>query len=77
MSVYESGDFVKVEFKDGQSGDNEWMWVRVEYSDDAKRLVFGRLDSQPLLHHGGNLKVGSQLAVSYENVRQHKKASEF
>lgn len=77
MSAYESGDYVKVEFKDDRTGENEWMWVRVEYSDDAKRLVFGRLDSQPVLDHGESVKLGAQLAISYENVRQHKKASDF
>ena len=32
------------------------------------------VDSQPLLDHRGKLKLGSQLAVSYDNVLQHKKA---
>lgn len=77
MSVYEPGDYIKVDFKDDQSGESEWMWVRVESADDAKRIVFGSLDSQPVLDHSGKLKLGTQLAVSYDNVLQHKKASEL
>jgi len=77
MSIYEPGDYVKVDFKDDQTGESEWMWVRVESADDAKRIVFGSLDSQPVLDHGGKLKLGTQLAVSYGNVLQHKKASEL
>ena len=77
MPSYEAGDFVKVEFKDSQTGEREWMWVRVESVDDAKRIIFGWLDSQPILAHSGKLRVGSQLAVSYENVVQHKKADEL
>lgn len=56
MSIYQPGDHGKVEFADDSSGESEWMWVQVESSDDANRIVFGRLDSQPLLHL--NLKVG-------------------
>jgi hypothetical protein len=77
MPIYESGDFVKVEFKDDLTGESEWMWMRVETADNVKRIVFGRLDSQPILGHGGKLKLGTQLAVSYENIREHRKASEL
>jgi hypothetical protein len=27
--------------------------------------------------YGGKVKLGSQLAVDYDNIREHKKASEF
>jgi hypothetical protein len=77
MANYEPGDYVKAEFKDDKTAESEWMWVRVDYCDETKRIVFGQLDSQPVLDHGEKLKVGSQIAVSYENIRQHKKASEF
>jgi hypothetical protein len=77
MSAYQAGDFVKAEFKDSLKGESEWMWVRVERADDEQRLIFGSLDSQPLLDYGGKLKLGSQLAISYENIREHKKALEF
>jgi hypothetical protein len=76
MAAYQSGDFVKAEFEDVRTGEKEWMWVRVDYADDDKQLVFGSLDSQPVLDHGGGLKLGSQLAVTYDNILQCRKASE-
>ncbi len=77
MPIYEPGDFVKVDFKNDRTGESEWMWVRVERVDDEKKLIFGSLDSRPILDHGGKLKLGSQLAISYSNIREHKKASDF
>jgi hypothetical protein len=73
MPKYERGDFVKVEFQDETTCIGEWMWVRVESRDDEKRLIFGRLDSEPLNDYSGKVKLGSQLAVSYAQVREHKK----
>jgi len=77
MSNYQTGDYVKAEFKNDETGESEWMWVRVESCDDANQVVFGQLDSVPVLDYGEKLKLGSQLAVSYGNIREHKKASEF
>jgi hypothetical protein len=77
MTKYEPGDYIKAEFKDDKTGESEWMWVRVDYCDEAEKIVFGQLDSEPVLDYGEKLRVGSQIAVSYENIRQHKKASEF
>ncbi len=71
MSIYQPGDHVKVEFTGDSSGESEWMWVQVESSDDANRIVFGRLDSQPVLH--SNLKAGQDLAVSYDNIKDHRR----
>ncbi|NDQ55755.1 MAG: DUF2314 domain-containing protein [Acidipila sp.] len=62
---------MKVEFADERSGESEWMWVEVKHSDDAKRLVFGRLDSQPVLNT--DFKVGQELAISYDNIRDHRR----
>jgi uncharacterized protein YegJ (DUF2314 family) len=77
MSKYQSGDYVKVEFPDKETGIAEWMWVRVDHSDDEQRLVFGVLDNEPLNDYAGKLKLGSELAISFDKVREHKKASEF
>ena len=77
MARYERGDYVKVEFPDETTGIGEWMWVRVDRSDDDEQLVFGTLDNEPLNEYGGKVKLGSELAVSYDKVREHKKASEF
>lgn len=77
MPRFEVGDYIKVEFKDEGTGESEWMWVIVEGSDELNRLVFGRLDSQPVLDYGDKLKLGSQLAVSYDKIREHRKPTEF
>ncbi len=74
---YEPGDHIKVEFE-GEGGlPGEWMWVIVQSRDDGKRIVYGTLDNEPLNDYGGNAKLGSQLAISYDTVREHKKPTEF
>ncbi len=75
--VYERGDYLKVEFPDETTGIGEWMWMIVDHTDDQKRLVFGTLDNEPVTDYSDKVKLGSQLAVSYDNVREHKKATEF
>lgn len=77
MPAYERGDYMKVEFPDETTGIGEWMWVRVDHCDDEKQLVFGTLDNEPVNDYAGKMKGGSQLAISYFQVREHKKASEF
>jgi hypothetical protein len=77
VAKYEPGDYVKAEFKDDKTGESEWMWVKVDSCDDMRQIVFGRLDSVPVLDYGKKLRLRSQLAVSYGNIREHKKASEF
>jgi hypothetical protein len=74
---YEAGDYIKVEFPDETTGVSEWMWVRVNRCDDAKRLVFGALDNAPVNDSTGRLKLGTELAVSFAQIRDHKRASEF
>jgi hypothetical protein len=53
------------------------MWVRVQRCDDEKRLVYGVLDSVPLSEYGNKLRLGSELAVSFDNVRGHKRPSDL
>jgi hypothetical protein len=77
MPTYERGDYVKVEFPDETTGVGEWMWVLVERCDDARRLVFGVLDSTPLNDYGNKLKMGSELAVSFDQIRAHRKSGDF
>jgi hypothetical protein len=77
MPAYEQGDYVKVEFPDEATGIGEWMWVRVLRCDDTKQLVFGTLDNEPVSDYGGKLRLGSDLAVSYSQIREHRKASDF
>jgi len=45
-------------------------WVRVESLDDQRRLVFGKVDNQPLSQTG--IKPSRLLAFSYEKIRDHK-----
>lgn len=73
--TYESGDYVKVEFPDEATGVSEWMWVRVHHCDDEKQLVFGTLDNEPVSDYDGKLELGSELAVSFSQVREHKRGS--
>ena len=72
----EAGDYIKFEMKDDSSGESEWMWLRVDRCDEPNRVVFGCLDSQPIVF-AAELKLGQQLAVSYDNIRDHKKSDEF
>lgn len=76
MQTYQPGDYVKVEFKDDETHESEWMWVRVDSADDVKRVLFGRLDNEPVVF-GDRIEVGQRLAISYDNVREHRKPSGF
>lgn len=71
MGKYKKGDHVKIEVEDKQFGVDEWMWLLVEDSDDEKRLVFGRLDNEPI--NNPEMRLGQQLAVSYDKVRDHRR----
>lgn len=75
MTKYERGDYIKVEFSDEATGVGEWMWVRVTACDDAKRLVFGTLDNVPVNDATAKLKLGTKLAVSFDQIRQHQNVS--
>jgi hypothetical protein len=75
--MYEPGDYVKVEIPDEETGVGEWMWVRVEARDDKRKQITGRLDNEPLNDYEGKLEQGAQLVVSYAQIREHRKATEF
>jgi len=77
MPTYERGDYIKVEFPDEATGIGEWMWVRVHRCDDENRIVFGALDNEPLHDYEGRIELGSELAVSYSQIREHRKPTEF
>jgi hypothetical protein len=77
MPTYERGDYVKVEFPDEGTGIGEWMWVRVHHCDDTKKLIYGTLDNEPVNDYDGKLNVGSELVVTYSQIREHKKPTEF
>ena len=71
MGKYCKGDHVKIEVVNEQSGESEWMWLLVERCDDHLRLVFGQLDSEPIVVT--DMRLGQELAVSYDNVRGHRR----
>jgi uncharacterized protein YegJ (DUF2314 family) len=77
MPFYAQGDYVKVEFPGETTGIGEWMWVRVTRCDQEKQLVFGILDNEPLNDCEGKLGLGTELAVSYSQIREHRKPTEF
>ena len=47
--MYPAGDYLKVEFRNEQSGKSEWMWVRVENDDPERRVISCVLDSKPIV----------------------------
>jgi hypothetical protein len=74
---YDQGDYVKVEF----AGKNpalpgEWMWVRVHHCDEEHQLLFGSLDNEPVVN-AEDLRRGQELAISYSQIREHRKPFEF
>jgi hypothetical protein len=73
---FDSGDYVKFEIKDDKTGAAEWMWLRVDFVDESRRVVHGWLDSQPVVF-ATTVKLGQRLAISYDNIREHRKSNEF
>ncbi len=73
--MYAPGDYVKVEFTAEESGESEWMWVRVVSDDPTSRIIYGTLDSEPVVMT--DLRLGQQLAVSYDNIRSHRTPASF
>ena len=59
MARFHRGEYVKAEFRDESTGEREWMWVEVESCDDEAGILFGKLDSAPLL--GTDLRLGDEL----------------
>jgi uncharacterized protein YegJ (DUF2314 family) len=75
VMTYEPDDYIKAEIVDEASKESEWLWVRVDRCDDQERLIFGTLDNIPVVNT--DLRLGQQIAVSYSNVRDHRKSSDF
>jgi len=47
------------------------MWLLVERSDDEQEIVFGTLDSQPIVVT--DMKLGQEVALSYDRMRDHRR----
>jgi hypothetical protein len=67
MAKYNTGDYVKFELTETACSYSEWLWLIVDFCDDEAGLIFGRLDSVPVVTT--HLRIGQELAVSFENVR--------
>jgi uncharacterized protein YegJ (DUF2314 family) len=70
MPKFNPGDHVKIEVKDDNSGEIEWMWMLVDACNDETRIVFGKLDNEPVLNT--DMYLGQELAVSFDKVRDHR-----
>lgn len=71
MGKYAKGDHVKIEVRHDRTAESEWLWLLVDRSDDERRLVFGKLDNEPIVN--ADMRLGQELAVSYDNVREHRR----
>jgi hypothetical protein len=61
---------INMPFDDWQS-----VWrFRVHHCDDEKKLVFGTLDNDPLNDYHGKIGLGTELAISYSQIREHRRA---
>jgi hypothetical protein len=77
VPTYQRGDYVKIEFEGENGLPGEWMWMRVHHCDDEKQFVFGTLDNGPVYDYGKEVKLGSELAIGYSQIREHKTGAEF
>jgi len=63
---YYRGDFVKVELREDRATESESVWLKVDHTDEAARLVYGRLAK-------GSHVV--DMSVKFENIIEHIKCS--
>jgi len=77
VPVYEKGGYLKVEFEETEDQIGKRMWVRVESCDDRPCLGVGVLDHEPANEANGKPHIASQIAVSYNKVRERSKPSKF
>ncbi len=49
----------------------------VQDRDDKKRVVYGVLDNEPVNDYEGRIEVGSELAISFSQVREHRKPTAY
>jgi hypothetical protein len=71
MTHYEPGDYIKTEFKDDETNESEWMWVRVDSADDATvSCSVGVCDQRrfrepPILSFPESAKLSFQMVASF------------
>ena len=73
MGTYQPGDDIKVKFHFKQSGESEWLWLCVSHSDEAQRIVFGSLDSEPKVNT--NMRLGMEMVIGYDRIKDHIQTS--
>ena len=73
--MYRAGDYVKVEVVNEVTRELEWLWLEISGDDPAQRLVFGRIDNEPVANP--DICREMELAVSYDNIRDHRSAASF
>jgi hypothetical protein len=73
--MYKAGDYVKIEITNELTRDSEWLWLEISRNDPESRLVFGKIDSDPVV----NLDIhrGMEVAVSYDSIREHRTVESF
>ncbi len=70
MGRYIKGDHVSIEVVNDDSAESEWVWLLVDHSDDSRQIVYGRLDSEPIVNV--DLRLAQELAVRYDRIRKHR-----
>lgn len=76
MARLQRGGSVKAGgLREDSTDESERVRVGAESCDDETGVLFGKLDSVPLL--GTKLRLGNGFAVSHDKVVEHRKASDF
>jgi hypothetical protein len=67
---YSHGEYVRIEVSGVPRPISVWM--RVEYSDDKYRIVYGTVDDEGSQLFGRTLRAGAKLAATYRQVRERR-----
>lgn len=75
MSSQRSAVGTAPEFHAKPTDESEWMWVGAESCNDEAGILFGKLDSVPMLET--DLRSSDELAESYGKIVEYRKASDL
>jgi hypothetical protein len=76
VSLYRTGDLLRIRLSSDTAGNTPSVWIRVERSDDQRRIVYGMIDSGSV-GLGKALSPGAKLAVGYHLVRENANVVNF